>query len=114
VGNETASGLDLLPRTIIVDVFVQTHAVSLAIACLLVFSPGTPVNEVLHTKTTSSAKYQVQLRTIPRGQSQMVGSWEVVIATLHTDLVHNLLVPLMSYVSIKPSSSLLIDHTEEP
>ena len=30
---------------------------------------------------------------------------EVVIATLHTDLVHNLLVPLMSYVSIKPSSS---------
>ena len=35
----------------------------------------------------------------------MVGSWEVVIATLHTDLVHNLLVPLMSYVSIKPSSS---------
>ena len=34
----------------------------------------------------------------------MVGSWEVVIATLHTDLVHNLLVPLMSYVSIKPSS----------
>ena len=30
---------------------------------------------------------------------------EVVIATLHTDLVHNLLVPLMSYVPIKPSSS---------
>ena len=25
----------------------------------------------------------------------MVGSWEVVIATLHTDLVHNLLVPLI-------------------
>ena len=35
----------------------------------------------------------------------MVGSWKVVIATLHTDLVHNLLVPLMSYLSIKPSSS---------
>ena len=34
----------------------------------------------------------------------MVGSWEVVIATLHTDLVHNLLVPLISYVLIKPSS----------
>ena len=29
---------------------------------------------------------------------------EVVIATLHMDLVHNLLVPLMSFVSIKPSS----------
>ena len=39
----------------------------------------------------------------------MVGSWEVVIATLHTDLVHNLLVPLMSYVSIKPSSSMNTD-----
>jgi hypothetical protein len=41
--------------------------------------------------------------TIPRGQSHMVGSWEtVVIATLHTDLVHNL---AHNYVSIKPSSS---------
>jgi hypothetical protein len=49
----------------------------------------------------SSAKYQTQLRTIPRGQSHMVGSWEVVIATLHTDLVHNL---VHNYVSIKPSS----------
>ena len=37
----------------------------------------------------------------------MVGSWEVVIATLHTDLVHNLLVPLMSYVSIKPSDIII-------
>ena len=50
----------------------------------------------------SSAKHQAQLRTIPRGQSHKVGSWEVVIATLHTDLVHNL---AHNYVSIKPSSS---------
>ena len=62
----------------------------------------------------SSAKYQVQLRTIPRGQSQMVGSWEVVIATLHTDLVHNLLVPLMSYVSIKPSSRIYGKYVYTP
>ena len=45
----------------------------------------------------------------------MVGSWEVVIATLHTDLVHHLLVPLMSYVSIKPSSSSgLTSHHRTP
>jgi hypothetical protein len=45
----------------------------------------------------SSAKHQAQLRIIPRGQSHKVGSWEVVIATLHTDLlVHSL---VHNYVS---------------
>jgi hypothetical protein len=51
----------------------------------------------------SSAKHQAQLRTIPRGQSHKGGSWEVVSATLHTDLVHNL---AHNYVLIKPSSSM--------
>jgi hypothetical protein len=41
----------------------------------------------------------------------MVGSWEVVIATLHTDLVHNLVHNY--YVDIKPSSSATPNNLKE-
>ena len=52
VGSETASDLDLLLRTIIIDVFIQTHAVSLPIPPFFIFYTQTPINQVFHTKTS--------------------------------------------------------------